>query len=278
MIGQEVSVSNILLQTEDVKYDPAADEFPPGFLQYQIIQPSNVTTWNIVGETQQTLHIDLAPGQCVVAQRGAMQYMSEGIDTEVRFGGFRLAMGGDGLWKIVFWNNTGGPGYVGITNHLPGTLIPIDMSRYPSGFLCRRDSWVAHINDETRLTIGSVLSSNFSCAAKCCGGMPLIMQKVIGGAWVFLGAHGTIVQKELQPGEQIVCDGQSIVGMMETVGVEIRGAGTGMAMLCAGEGLFNTVLTGPGLVILESLPIGKLRKLFPRPPKRSKGGDSNDSD
>jgi len=253
-------------------YNASEDEFPPGFTQYIVSAPTSVTSWNIIGETQQTLHVDLAPGQCVVAQRGAMEYMSDGTVTEVRFGGFRLAAGGDGLFKIVYWNKTRSQGYVGITNSLPGNLIPIDMSRYPMGFLCRRESWVCHIGDQTEITIGSILSGNFSCMAKCCAGMPPIMQKVIGGSWVFLGAHGTIIQKDLQPGEQIVCDGSSIVGMMDTVQVEVRAAGSGMAMMCAGEGVFNTVLTGPGLVILESLPIGKLLKKITRIPN----GGAND--
>ena len=269
--------NHIALETREIQYDAAQDEFPPGFTQYQIIQvPPSVTSWNIIGESQQTLHVDLAPGQCVVGQRGSMEYMSEGIETEVRYGGLTLALGGDGLWKIAFWNRTGRQGYVGMTNHLPGTLIPIDMSKYPFGFLCRRESWVCHIGDQTQVRLGSVLSNNFSCLAKLCGGMPLIMQKVFGGSWVFLGAHGTIIQKELQPGEQIVCDGHSIVGMMESVQVDVRGAGTSMAIMCAGEGIYNTVLTGPGLVILESLPIAKLRKLFPRPPKRSNNNNNND--
>ena len=77
------------------------------------------------------------------------------------------------------------------------------------------------------------------------------------------------MQKELKAGEEIVVDGNSFVACSMTVQCDARSSGSCSSMLCGGEGFFNTALKGPGLVILCSLPINKLRALFPQPNSRS---------
>lgn len=98
----------------------------------------------------------------------------------------------------------------------------------------------------------------------------MVMQKVHGGSWGFLAGHGTILQKHLAAGEIVVVDTVAVVALEPTVEVDVRCVGGCTNCCCMGEGMFNTTLTGPGLIILSSMPIDKLRRHFGRPPPRRK--------
>jgi uncharacterized protein (AIM24 family) len=103
----------------------------------------------------------------------------------------------------------------------------------------------------------------------------MVMQKVQGGSWGFLAGHGTILQKHLAAGEVIVVDTVAVVALEPTVEVDVRCVGGCTNCCCMGEGTFNTTLTGPGLVILSSMPIDKLRRHFTRPPQKQKKAGEN---
>lgn len=86
-------------------------------------------------------------------------------------------------------------------------------------------------------------------------------------------------QQTLVAGESILVDTESILCFDESITVEVRMVGTGMAACCcAGEGLFNTHMTGPGKIWMQSLSIDKMRRLFPPPTNTSSGGDGGGDD
>jgi len=128
---------------------------------------------------------------------------------------------------------------------------------------------------ETQLSVD--FNGAKSMAGMCCGGMSFIVQTLTGGSWSFLCAMGTVISRELQPGEEIIVDTNSILAFTDQVSIDVRAVGGCGAMCCAGEGAFNTVLTGPGKIFLQSMPIEKLRALFPKPPDNSGGGGGGDS-
>lgn len=78
------------------------------------------------------------------------------------------------------------------------------------------------------------------------------------------------MEKELAQGEEIVVDTDSVVAVSQSVTVDVLRTGSCFTMCCSGEGLFNTALKGPGKVILSSMPLNKIRRLFPvaRPAKK----------
>ena len=128
---------------------------------------------------------------------------------------------------------------------------------------------------ETQLSVD--FNGAKSMAGMCCGGVSFIVQTLTGGSWSFLCAMGTVISRELQPGEEIIVDTNSILAFTDQVSIDVRAVGGCGAMCCAGEGAFNTVLTGPGKIFLQSMPIEKLRALFPKPPDNSGGGGGGDS-
>jgi len=129
------------------------------------------------------------------------------------------------------------------------------------------DAFLGAIDTDVKISIA--LLNTDSCLACCCSGMDMFMQNVSGKGIVFLQAHGTIMEKTLRDGEELVVDTNAVVAVGSTVTVDVVMTGSCMTMCCSGEGCFNTTLKGPGKVILCSMPLEKLRKLFVQPGGRS---------
>ena len=96
----------------------------------------------------------------------------------------------------------------------------------------------------------------------CFGGTGLIRQKLVGTGTAFIEGLGTVVQKVLADGEKIIVDTNCVLAWAETVDVSYRRAGTIMGMVGGGEGIFNTVLTGPGLIIVQSFTVEQLHEVI----------------
>lgn len=234
--------------------------------------PQLPAEFQILGDDCQIVNIALKPGQEVQAEPGAMCYAADKVKARTRTGGFASAvarsMGGESLFKVHWKNEDERDGFVGFTPPIPANIIPINMADFPRGILCKSDAFLCAISTDTRVTID--IQRARSCIACCCSGLSMIMQKCEAGSWAFLAGHGTILQKHLAAGEVIVVDTTSVVALEPTVEVDVRCVGGCTNCCCMGEGMFNTTLTGPGLIVLSSLPLEKLRHHFHRPPPRQK--------
>jgi hypothetical protein len=88
----------------------------------------------------------------------------------------------------------------------------------------------------------------------------LVRQKIFGSGMAYIGAMGVHVTKTLAPGEKILIDGDALIAWESTVDFQIRRTGTCCTSCCSGEGFFNTELTGPGTVFLQSFSHGKFKR------------------
>jgi uncharacterized protein (AIM24 family) len=104
------------------------------------------------------------------------------------------------------------------------------------------------------------------------------VQTVENGEYAFLMAMGTVVKKTLRAGESILVDGDSVLAFESSVTVDVRSVGNIAAICCGGEGIFNTELSGPGTIYLQSMSIDKLRRLFPPHDNSSSSGGDGDGD
>lgn len=99
------------------------------------------------------------------------------------------------------------------------------------------------------------------------GGEGFIMQKASGHGIMFAEFDGHVVEYELEAGEQIVVDTGHLAAMTASCTMEIKSVPGVKNMLFGGEGVFNTILTGPGKVWLQTMPIsnvaGVLSPYFP---------------
>lgn len=236
--------------------------------------------YEIIGSDAQYVQFPLRPGRKVTCFSGAMAYMSDGVQLSLKLAGLlktfgRLA-GGGSLFQLTYTNESSNDGYIAMTPDYPGVIIPVNMAK--SGkILALRDSFLC-----STVSIGGAetdISAGFnpanSIGAMCCSGIDFIVQSLENGEWAFLMAMGTVVTKTLAPGESILVDGDAVLCFESSVNVDIQWVGNVSAICCGGEGVFNTRLTGPGQIWLQSMGIDKMRKLFP-PTVQKKGDSSTD--
>ena len=110
----------------------------------------------------------------------------------------------------------------------------------------------------------------------CCGGLGCIRQQATGNGTVFYSAGGTILQKTLAPGEKVITDATSIVGFQESVSFGVQPTGGCGGMCCGGEGLCYGTLTGPGVILVQSMSFEKFKAAV-APPYNSKTDDDDDN-
>merc|ERR1711871_326700 len=92
-----------------------------------------------------------------------------------------------------------------------------------------------------------------NCAAGCCGGAGFVINELKGSGFAFLNASGTVLEKRLAEGEVMLADTDSVIAFENSVQYDVALAGGCCSICCGGEGMFNTKLAGPGLVILQSM-------------------------
>lgn len=218
----------------------------------------------------QIVTIPLERGQEIQSEPGVMVLASVDMKQKTRFGGFGRLLSGEGLAKCTWKNEGSARGFVSLTPNTPANIIPVNLDLENGSFKCKHDAFMAALDPELKVSISKLNAD--SCLACCCSGMGFFMQSCKGKGILFLQAHGTIMEKVLAPGEEIVVDTSSVVGVSSSVSVDVVMSGGCCTVCCSGEGLFNTTLKGPGRIILCSMPIDKLRKLFPTPrqPKGNK--------
>ena len=122
---------------------------------------------------------------------------------------------------------------------------------------CKRGAWLA--GDAGVRVMPKILPAA-SAAACCCGGMPPLIQEVNGQGIALLNAGGTVVKRELSAGETLLVDSDAVVGFTDGIRYDVRQVGSPLACMCGGEGCFNTELSGPGTIYLQSLSYEKLIK------------------
>jgi len=237
--------------------------------------------YEIIGTDAQIVQFPVRAGRKIMCFSGAMAYMSNGMKMDTKLAGFgktfgRLA-GGGSLFQITYTNDSSEDGYIGMTPDYPGVIVPINMS-VTGKVVALRDSFLCAtvgIGDEMT-DVGAGFNPASSAMSFLCNGIDFIVQTVENGEWAFLMAMGTVIKKTLDDGETILVDGNSILCFESSVTVEVRTVGGIAAMCCAGEGLFQTELTGPGTIYLQSMSIDKLRALFPPKPSGDTAGGDGD--
>jgi len=157
--------------------------------------------------------------------------------------------------------------FVALTPNFPGKVVPVDLSQIGNHLIAKGGAYMAHMGK-----VDLVADFDCNCCKCCCGGMGFARQSIKGDGTVFLAGCGTIVMKTLEQGESLIIDTNAIVGFQSSVKLSIKKAGGCMTMCCGGEGFFNSVLQGPGLVILQSMSFEKYRAAVAPPMDHENAG------
>jgi uncharacterized protein (TIGR00266 family) len=233
-------------------------------------QRADEIDYTIYGEDMQFVEIELDPGESCVAEAGTLMYKQPQIKMETVFGdgsqggasgsfldklvgaGKRLITG-ESLFTTVFSNAGAGKARAAFAAPYPGTIIPMTLSNFGGQIICQKDAFLAAAKG---VEIGihfqkKILTGLF-------GGEGFIMQKLTGDGLVFIHAGGTIVERELGPGEMLQVDTGCVVALTSSVNFDVEQVGGIKSILFGGEGMFFARLTGPGHVWLQSLPFSRL--------------------
>lgn len=223
--------------------------------------------YEILGEDLQAVVITLDPGEAVVAEAGAMMYMRQGIEmattldpnqqgsglfSKLLQGGKRL-ISGDSFFVTVFANHGSARSDVAFSAATPGRVIPIDLKQWGGTVIAQKDAFLCAARG-TNVTVALTrrLGAGFF------GGEGFILQRIEGNGLAFLHASGTLVTMDLAAGEQVRVDTGCIVGFQPSVDYDIRMVPGIKTALFGGEGLFFVNLTGPGRIILQTMPFSRL--------------------
>lgn len=238
---------------------------------------SHEIDYKLHGHDMQFVEIELDKGESVVAEAGSMMMMDEHISMETIFGdgskkgGSKLfgaakrVLTGESLFMTSFTNTSNNRKKVSFASPYPGKIIPIDLSEMNGKLICQKDSFLCAAKG---VSIG--IDFRKKLGVGFFGGEGFILQRLEGDGLCFIHAGGTIVKKELMPGEKLKVDTGCLVAMTKDIKYDIEFIGGIKNSLFGGEGLFFATLTGPGCVWVQSLPFSRLAsRIFESAPQVS---------
>ena len=215
--------------------------------------------YEIQGETLPVVIMYLDPNETIITEGGGMSWMSPNMRMETTAGGFGKVFGralsGDTLFQNRY-TAVGGNGLIACASSFPGSIKVFNVT--PDNPIILQKS--AFLCSEASVDLSIHFRKNFG--AGLFGGEGFIMQKVSGNGLVFAEFDGHVIEYDLRAGQQIIIDTGNLAAMTATCGMDIQSVGGVKNALFGGEGFFNTVVTGPGKVWLQTMPASRLASVL----------------
>ena len=207
--------------------------------------------YEIKGEPMPVVICQLGSGESMLSESGAMSWMSPNMQMETVGGGVGKVFGRMFSGESLFQNRytAKGEGMIAFASSFPGAIRAIEIdAAHPivvqkSAFLASEEGVELSVFFQKKLSTGLF------------GGEGFIMQKLSGHGTAFVEIDGSAVEYELAAGQQIVVDTGYVAMMDATCKMEAQTIKGVKNVLFGGEGLFNTVITGPGRVVLQTMPL-----------------------
>jgi uncharacterized protein (TIGR00266 family) len=242
----------------------------------------DVIDYDIRGAEMQFVEIELDPGEAAIGEAGSMMFMDAGIGMDTVFGdgaaqsggffgkllgaGKRLVTG-ESLFTTVYTNQAQGKQRIAFAAPYPGKILPMNLRELGGTLLCQKDAFLCAARG---VSLGIAFQQKLSVGFF--GGEGFIMQKLDGDGLAFVHAGGTVVKRDLAPGQTLMVDTGCVVAYTPNVNFEIQYVGKIKTALFGGEGLFFAKLTGGssgGTIWLQSLPFSRLAsRVFAAAPQR----------
>ena len=210
--------------------------------------------YEIKGGSFPVVECQLESGEQMITERGSMVWMSPNMQMETKGGGlgrmFSKVLSGESMFHNIY--TARGNGMIAFGSSFPGQIKPVQIGRgqemivQKSAFLAAQSGVDISIHFSKKIVVGLF------------GGEGFIMQRLSGNGIAFVEIDGELIEYELQAGQQIVVDTGNVAGFTPGVQMEIRQVPGMKNMLLGGEGIFNTVFTGPGRVWLQTMPISNV--------------------
>lgn len=221
--------------------------------------------YQIVGDTLPAVICQLEPGEKMITEGGGMSWMSPNMLMETTSNGgigkmFGRMFSGEKMFQNVYTAQDG-EGMIAFASCFPGSIRAFEIAPGQEMILQKSAFLAGEVGIELSVFFNKKLGTGFF------GGEGFIMQRISGQGTVFAEFDGHVVEYELAPGQQIVVDTGHLAAMTASCQMDIRSVPGVKNMLFGGEGIFNTIITGPGRVWLQTMPIsnvaGVLRPYMP---------------
>ncbi|XAR70478.1 hypothetical protein NMG60_11027337 [Bertholletia excelsa] len=243
----------------------AAPFFSTPFQPYVYQSPQEaVTPFQILGGEAQIVQIMLKPQEKVIAKPGSMCYMSGSIQMENTY----VPENEVGMWQwlfgktvtsIVLLNSGTSDGFVGVAAPSLARILPIDLAMFGGELLCQPDAFLCSINDVKVTNTVDQRARNVIA-----GPEGFLRQKLSGRGLAFIVAGGSVVQKNLEVGEVLAVDISCIIAVSSTINFQVKYNAPMRRAVFGGENLVTAVLTGPGIVFIQSLPFHRFSQRIAR--------------
>ena len=215
--------------------------------------------YEIKGGTLPVVICNLESGEKVITEGGAMTWMSPNMKMETTAGGAKKAFGrlfsGENMFQNIY-TAEGTKGMIAFASSFPGSLKAFEISSTNEMILQKRAFLASSYGVEMSVFFNKKLGSGLF------GGEGFIMQKISGNGIVFAEFDGYVIEYDLKEGQQIVVDTSHLAAMESTCSMDIRQIKGAKNIFLGGEGLFNTIVTGPGHIWLQSMTIENLAGLI----------------
>ena len=209
--------------------------------------------YNIVGEPLPAVICDVEAGETLITESGAMSWMTQNMKMETTSnGGIGKALGRMFSGETMFQNRytaQGGPGQIAFASSFPGSIKAVEIT--PGNDLVVQKK--AFLASESTVELSVFFQKK--AGAGFFGGEGFIMQRLSGHGTAFIEIDGYAVEYNLQAGQSMVIDTGYLAAMDSTCSIEVVSVPGVKNMLFGGEGIFNTLVKGPGKIILQTMPV-----------------------
>ncbi len=211
--------------------------------------------YEIKGDNLPVVICHLEPNETMITENGSMSWMSTNMEMQTNAGGFGKAIGRMFSGESIFQNlytAKGSEGMIAFASSFPGSIVPFeitpgnDLIVQKSGFLASESTVELSVHFQKKLGAGFF------------GGEGFIMQRLSGHGIAFVEFDGAVMEYDLASGESMVLDTGYLAAMEGSCKMEIQTVPGLKNKLLGGEGFFNTVVSGPGKVWIQTMPINKV--------------------
>jgi len=223
--------------------------------------------FEICGRDSQIIMFMLKPGEEIMMEPGAMVHANGELTVKTSVGEcgqalHRACCAGESMFRLHYLNESSVPQSVSATPVTPSKIIPVDLRQY-SGIVVAKGAYFCAKGSDLR--IGSKMVSSI---AAMLGAGNIILTTLDGSGMCFISGAGTIIQKHLVPGESHIIDNAAFLCCSPSVQISAKRAGSLATMCAGGQGLVNTELIGPGMIMYQSMSAEKVAKfLMPGQPQ-----------
>lgn len=208
--------------------------------------------YEIKGEPMPVVICELEKGESINCESGSMSWMTPNMEMKTSGGGVGKVFGrmfsGENFFQNTYTSN-GGPGMIALASSFPGSIRAIEITPNRPIVVQKKGYLASEPGVDLSIFFQKKAMGGFF------GGEGFIMQKLSGNGTAFVEIDGSVVEYELAAGEKLVIDTGYVAMMEATCSMDVKTVKGLKNKFLGGEGFFNTVVTGPGKVWLQTMPI-----------------------